>query len=222
MQLKYLAHSAFLFTSNESTTLLTDPYETGCYNGALNYAPIDEPADIITISHKHADHSYIAPHHQRARIINKASEINHQDVKITGINTFHDQNTGQDRGSNIIFIIKIAGITFCHLGDLGHNLDDIHLEKIGPIDVLLIPVGGIYTITAADIQQIITKIAPKICIPMHYKTPNISFELAPVDLFTHNQKNVRTLDSSHIELTKNNLPITTEILVLTPEKLRQS
>jgi len=218
MQLKYLAHSAFLLTSNEKTTVLTDPYEAGSFNGMVNYAPIDEHADIITISHSHADHSFIAPHHQQATILNQAKKINRLDTEIFGTSTFHDQASGQERGENIVFTIKIAGITFCHLGDLGHRLDDSHLEKIGPIDVLLIPVGGIYTINAAEATVIMDMLAPKICIPMHYKTTKLLFDLAPVDAFIHDKKNVKILATSQIELTKNHLPSTTEILVFTPEK----
>jgi L-ascorbate metabolism protein UlaG (beta-lactamase superfamily) len=102
---------------------------------------------------------------------------------------------------------------------LGHLLKQDQLKSIGAIDVLLIPVGGIYTIDANAATTIMDSLAPKICIPMHYKTPKLAFDLAPVTDFTNNKKNVKNISTSEIELHKNSLPKASEIWVLPPSKL---
>lgn len=219
MNLKYLAHAAFLFTSDKGTRVLIDPYEPGGFEGAINYKPIDENVDAIIISHDHADHNYIAPHHAEAKVFNKPGRANFNDVEILGIKTFHDTSKGGERGENLVFVIKIDDIVICHLGDLGHVLAKEELEAIGRIDVLLIPVGGLYTIDANAATSIMQAVMPKICIPMHYKTEKLSFGFAPVDNFLKNKNNVKQKGVSEIELDKNNLPQVPEIWALNPDKI---
>lgn len=218
MNIKFLGHAAFILTSSKGTKLLTDPYELGCFDGVINYQPITEAVDVITISHDHADHNYIAPCHNTATIISKAGSHQFKDVEIFGTKTFHDTKQGQERGDNIVFTIRMDDIVVCHLGDLGHTLSAAELKVIGKIDVLLLPVGGLYTIDAAVATKVMQLLNPKICIPMHYKTNKIAMEFAPVTAFTKGKANVKKIDGSAIELTKANLPQMPEIWVLTHAK----
>lgn len=219
MHLKFLAHAAFLLESAAGIKILTDPYEPGGYDGAIGYKEITEPVDVITISHGHADHSYIAPQHRSAKIFNKAGKFSFETIEITGIAAFHDHNLGKDRGNDIIFKIKVDDITICHLGDLGHELSKEQIQELGLIDVLLIPAGGFFTVDIMEATRIMNSLVPKICIPMHFKTVNLGFDLAPVDEFIKNKNNVKIISASEIELQKDQLPVATEIWVLPPANL---
>lgn len=214
MNLKFLAHAAFLLTSDSGAKILIDPYDSKAYEGEMRYLPIDDKVDAVLITHSHADHSYISPQNEIATIIKQFGKYNVNNIEIHGIEAFHDKKNGKERGKIIIFIIKIDGITICHLGDLGHNLDQITLKAIGKIDILLLPVGGTFTIDANEATEVMQSLNPKICIPMHYKTERVNFDLAPVENFIHAKNNVKVLDESEIELNKDQLPETTQIYVL--------
>ncbi|GAG70598.1 unnamed protein product, partial [marine sediment metagenome] len=138
MKIKFLAHAAFLLTSDKDTKVLIDPYEPGGFDGALNYQPIDEQVDAIVISHQHADHNYIAPHHQNVTVFDQIGEFKFNDIKILGFHSYHDEEKGKKLGENIIFVIKIDDVTICHLGDLGQKLSVADAELMGEIDVLLL------------------------------------------------------------------------------------
>ncbi len=219
MKIKFLAHAAFLLTSDKGTKILTDPYEPGGFEGKLNYTPIDEQVDAIVITHQHADHNYIATHHQQADVFDQIGEFEFDDVKISGFHSFHDEEEGKKLGENIIFIIKVDDIAICHLGDLGHKLSVAEAEMLGRIDVLLLPVGGLYTVDAKMATDIMHALKPKICIPMHYKSEKIDVDFAPVDDFLADKKDVKMLQQSEIELEYNNLPHEPEIWVLKQSKL---
>jgi L-ascorbate metabolism protein UlaG (beta-lactamase superfamily) len=218
MKIKFLAHAAFLLTSDKGTKILIDPYEPGGFEGKLNYTPIDEQVDAIVITHQHADHNYIATHHQDADVFDQIGEFEFDDVKISGFHSFHDEEQGKKLGDNIIFVIKIDDVNICHLGDLGQKLSVAEAEMLGRIDILLLPVGGLYTVDAKMATDIMHTLKPKICIPMHYKSEKIDVDFAPVDDFLADKKNVNMLQQSEIELEYNNLPHDPEIWVLEQSK----
>lgn len=216
MKLKYLAHAAFFLIANNGTRVLTDPYKSGITAGALNYQPIDEDTDIITVSHSHVDHSFISKNHQKAMILTEAKALKFNSIEISGFQVFHDSDQGKERGNNIMFMIKIDGITICHLGDLGHDLTDIELKHTCNVDVLLMPVGEVFTINTDIATSLMKRVNPKICIPMHYKTKAITSNLSPVDKFLKDKNNVKFVNVSEVTLDKEHLPVTTEIWVLSP------
>jgi L-ascorbate metabolism protein UlaG (beta-lactamase superfamily) len=222
MKLKYLAHAAFLLTANNGTRILTDPYKSGQTSGALNYLPITDNADIITISHSHYDHSFISQDHQKAILLSTPKTLELNAIEVSGLQVFHDSKKGKERGSNIIFTIKIDGIIICHLGDLGHDLTETELENIHNVDVLLIPVGEIFTISTDIATSLMLRINPKICIPMHYKTEAIPFNLSPITKFLTDKDKVKIVTASEIILDKQNLPTTTEIWALSPSQLKST
>lgn len=145
-------------------------------------------ADIVTVSHQHDDHNNIAAVEGTSRrtepfIISGPGEYEVSGVFIYGIPSFHDSENGTKRGENTIYIINVDGIKLAHLGDLGHRLSEAQLEEINGVDVLMIPVGGIYTLNAAEAVKVVSQVEPKIVIPMHYKLPGLKFELDPLKNF---------------------------------------
>lgn len=219
MKIKYLAHSAFLLTSSKGLRLITDPYESGSYGGAMGYKKIDEPADAITISHNHADHNYISREHDRARVFREAGSFTFKGVPVRGVQLFHDAAHGSERGSIIAFTEVIDGLACCHLGDLGHTLSPAEIKSIGSVDIMMVPVGGTFTIDAGEAWQVVKSLSPKICIPMHYKTKSVGFSLGPLDDFINGKTGVISLKTSEVEITKAGLPQDTEVWVLKPSKL---
>ncbi|MDI6732862.1 MAG: MBL fold metallo-hydrolase [Planctomycetota bacterium] len=217
MKIKWFGHSAFAITSESGKTLVSDPYEPGAYNGAVGYPPITIKPDIVTISHSHADHNYTKTLSGSPKIITRTGSYEVAGIKITGIPVYHDTKQGRERGDNIIFVYEIDGLRIAHLGDLGHTLSKSQLDALGKIDILLLPVGGYFTIDAAQSTQIWENIKPQITIPMHYKTEVLDLPIANVDEFLTGKKGVKDLTSaggSEVSITRDTLPSDIEIWVL--------
>jgi L-ascorbate metabolism protein UlaG (beta-lactamase superfamily) len=212
MLIKYLAHSAFLIISQAGKKIITDPYNVG---KGLNYQPVNESADIVTSSHGHGDHNNTRSIKGNPVILNEAGSQTIQGIAIKGVAASHDEAGGSKRGNIVIFCYKVDGLDLCHLGDLGHLLNQQQLAGIGPVDILFLPVGGFYTINAAEAAAVAQSLKPKIIFPMHYKTLKSDYPIAGVDDFLKGKKNVRRLDSSEIEIDRANLPRETEIIVPT-------
>lgn len=141
-------------------------------------------ADILMITHGHQDHNNVEAINGSPFLIQGPGEYEIKEVFVQGIPSFHDDKEGKERGSNTIYVFESESMRFCHLGDLGQDqLSEEQLEKIGTIDILMIPVGGVYTITANVAQKIISQIEPKMVIPMHYKLPGLKVELDEVSKF---------------------------------------
>ncbi len=214
MKIKWYGHAAFKITTDKGIGMIIDPYEPGAYNGALSYGKIDEEADIVLTSHDHADHNYIKTIAGEYTLIDKAGEYDLQGIKIKAFSSFHDATSGKERGGNLIFVIAADDLTLVHTGDIGHDLDADMLKKIGKVDIVLLPVGGFFTIDASQAAKMISTLAPRLTIPMHYKTDKCGFPIAPVEEFTKGKNNVRVLDKEEVEIRKENLPAQTEVLVL--------
>ncbi len=140
-------------------------------------------ADILIISHSHKDHANKKAIEGNPYVIETAGEYDIKSTMIQGIESFHDENNGKDRGKNIIYRIEINGMSIVHLGDLGHILDSKQVEQLSNVDILLIPVGGKYTIDAKKATEIVSQIEPRIIIPMHYKIDNLNLDIDNVDNF---------------------------------------
>jgi L-ascorbate metabolism protein UlaG (beta-lactamase superfamily) len=211
MKIKWLGHSSFLITSEEGLKIVTDPYSTG---GGINYAEIKESADIVTISHEHGDHNNAIAVSGNPEVITKSQKV--KGIEFKGILSYHDNAKGKQRGTNTILCFAIDGINICRLGDLGHQLDNRQVTEIGPVDILLIPVGGYFTIDAKTASQVADKLKPRVIIPMHYKTDKCDYPIAKVSDFLASKKKVRQFETSEVEFKKEDLPPTTEIMVLNP------
>lgn len=214
MLIEWLGHSSFLIVSSHGKKIITDPYQAGAYQGTFRYAPIRISADIVTVSHQHADHNGAAELPNHFEIVSRAEEHTLHGIKIKGVKSAHDDQAGTVKGANVIFVIEIDGMRVCHLGDLGHVLNAQQVEQIGHVDVLLIPVGGYYTIGPSQADQVIKQLKPKIAIPMHYKTDKVDFPIMPVSEFIRDKDNVQIREGSKFETLKEQLPDETIIIVL--------
>ncbi len=215
MKIQWLGHSAFLIETADGRKLITDPYDSGSYDGAVGYEEIDVAADVVTVSHDHPDHDGVAGLiHAPGTVVRESDSTEAAGFNIRGIETFHDESHGAERGPNTIFVIEADGLRICHLGDLGHLLSEEQIAKLGQIDVLFIPVGGHFTIDAGKATEIVNRIKPRIVIPMHYKTKVLGFPIAGVEGFLRGKSNVVRMNSTFIEITADTLPAETEIRVL--------
>ena len=209
MKIKCLGHACFMITSDTGIKIITDPYATG---GDISYGKIEESADIVTVSHNHADHNNVSAVRGNPGVVRGTTEL--KGIKFKGIPTYHDDVGGKSRGGNTILCFEVDGIRVCHLGDLGHQLSAQQLAELGKVDILFIPVGGFFTIDAKVASQACNQLAPKVVIPMHYKTDKLDFPIAGVDEFLQGKKEVSRLDTSEVEFRQGELPTSTQIIVL--------
>lgn len=169
MEIIHLGHSSFLIKGSDYS-IVTDPFDEAMVG--MKFPQVS--ADLVTISHDHADHNQSSKVSEVKRIISVPGEYEINSVTIRGIGTYHDQEKGKDRGKNIIFVFDIEGVTVCHLGDLGHDLSESVIQEIGNVHVLMVPIGGLYTINSKEAVDLVQKIEPNYIIPMHYNSPRLN------------------------------------------------
>lgn len=203
MIITWLGHSCFKLQDKigaDGVTLITDPYskETGLKLPSLE-------ADLVTVSHDHDDHNNVSAVKGNPRVINCAGEYDVKGVFVEGIDSFHDEANGEKRGGNIIYRIEIDDISIAHLGDLAHTLDNTELEKLVGTDILLIPVGGNYTLDAKKAVEVISQIEPRMVIPMHYRHPEVKIELDDLEKFIKELGVVPTHEEK-LKISKKDLP----------------
>jgi len=183
MEIKYLGHASFLIKTKKAK-IVTDPFDPQMVG--LKFPKVE--ADIVTISHQHQDHNRSDLVLGNPTVFDWPGEFEKMGVRIFGFKTYHDKEKGAKRGENIVFKIEIEGISLVHCGDLGLVPDDDFLDRLGNVDILLVPVGGGYTIDSSEAYELVKKIEPKIVIPMHYNNPKLNQEvfgsLSSVEEFT--------------------------------------
>lgn len=163
---------------SEEVTIFTDPFDK-----SIGLKPPQGNADIVLISHSHSDHNNSSTLKGEPFIIDACGEYSVKEVLIEGIQAYHDQEKGALRGLNNIYTIQSEDLNICHLGDLGHILTEDQIEEIGDVDVLMIPIGGKYTLNAKEAEKVIGQIDPKIIIPMHYKLPGLNLDIDDKEVF---------------------------------------
>jgi L-ascorbate metabolism protein UlaG (beta-lactamase superfamily) len=179
MNIQYYGHSCFKITTKpggratEDVTVFLDPFdkETGL-------RPPQGQANLVLVSHNHHDHNNVSALKGDPVVINTAGEYSVKGINIVGLEAFHDDKEGELRGKVVVFILETEGFKICHLGDLGTDLTSKQLEEIDGVDILLIPVGGKYTIDGKKAAEIARKIEPAIIVPMHYKTPGLKIDVS--------------------------------------------
>ena len=177
MDVTWHGHACFSIKSKD-VTIAIDPFkDIGLKEPKLS-------ADILLLSHDHFDHSNAAAVSGDPEIIDLPGEFEYREVMIEGIPTYHDDKQGAERGRNTVFSFTFEGVHLVHLGDLGHALDEQTVERIGDVDVLFVPVGGIFTITAKQAAEVVKQLQPRVTIPMHYLVPGLKLDkLSKVDDF---------------------------------------
>lgn len=209
MDITWFGQACFKLRGKQAT-VVTDPFDP-------KFTGIKLPttsADIVTVSHTHQDHNFAKGIEGTPFVVKGPGEYEVKGVYVVGVQTFHDREQGAQRGQNVAYAITIDTITVAHLGDLGHKLGNDQLEALGNIDVLLVPVGGTYTIDAEKAIEVVAQIEPKVVIPMHYKIPGIPFDLAPVDAFLKEFGREDIHPVPRLSITKEKLPAETHIVVL--------
>jgi L-ascorbate metabolism protein UlaG (beta-lactamase superfamily) len=220
-KLTWLGQSAFVLETETGTRIVMDPLPKG-----LGYdLPGGLKADAITISHEHADHNNVGLVVNKARVLRGLTadkkgwakiEEKVKDVAIRSVGVYHDDQHGAARGLNTVFLFEVGGLRIAHLGDLGHLLTDDQLSAIGSVDVVLVPVGGSFTLDAYQATRVIDQLHPRlVVIPMHYRTAVSTIkELATVDEFLERKANVRHEPTNTITLTPVKARPAVQIVVL--------
>ncbi|MFH1207235.1 MAG: MBL fold metallo-hydrolase [Patescibacteria group bacterium] len=211
MQITWLGQSCFKIQGKD-VTVITDPYKNdiGLKLPRLN-------ADIVTISHDHHDHNNIDAVNGAPFVIDKAGEYEVKNVFIQGIPSFHDGASGTERGNNIIYFIQMEELKIAHLGDLGTKLSDEQLEKLEGVDIIFIPVGGVFTIDGKQAAEVVNQMEPRIAIPMHYKIPGLNIKLQSVDKFCDEMGVKQNGAEDKLKITKKELPAEeTRVIILKP------
>lgn len=218
MIITYLGHSSFKI-KGKAGVVVTDPFSQSAVG--MTFPAVS--ADVITVSHQHDDHNATdlvkgTVRRTKPFIVSQPGDYEVGGISIFGVPTYHDDSQGVERGSNIVFTILMDDLRVCHLGDLGHQLSTEQIESIGSVDILLCPVGGVYTIDSLTAVKLIRQIEPSIVIPMHYKTanhePNIFGELKTLADFL-SEYGSEVTPQVKIEVTASRLPEETEVCVLT-------
>ncbi|MGD1047936.1 MAG: MBL fold metallo-hydrolase [Candidatus Krumholzibacteriaceae bacterium] len=216
MKITYLGHSAFQLILANGTRIVFDPYTAGAFGGGLGVGPITGDFDVAVVSHDHEDHTSRDVLKRSKHVVAKAGRVDVAGVAVESVATFHDEAKGAKRGKNLVSVVEAEGLRVAHFGDLGHAVGSKDHPMLVGLDVIMIPVGGFFTIDAGTAAKIAKDLQPKIVIPMHYKTEKNDFPITPVENFTKLMDNVENVGASEIEVTKGTLPVKMKVVVLQP------
>ena len=211
MKVSWLGHACFLIEGG-GVRVLTDPYDE-----SLDYCTPDPVVDVVTVSHEHFDHNAVGRVSGDPTVLRGVGEHDALGVKFIGIASFHDDKGGAERGENTIFSFDIDGLHVAHLGDLGVPLTKKQAEDLSSVELLLIPVGGTYTIGPAEAASVVASLpAVRVVVPMHFKTDRLGegFPIAPVDDFAKEMEHVKRIGSSEFTVSKDDLPPRKEVWIL--------
>lgn len=189
LTIQWMGQSCFLITTPDGVRVLMDPVAND-----IGYEPVPREVDVVTISHEHADHTNLGLAQGDFSVLRGLApggkdwnhvELEIGDARISNVATYHDREKGAQRGLNSAFVVDLPDAKLVHLGDLGHLLDDGQVQSLRGASLLLVPVGGFYTIDPADAERVVEQLQPSaVVIPMHYKTPVLKIkELGPPDAF---------------------------------------
>lgn len=200
MKIQWLGHSAFLLEESTGTRVITDPY-----GSHVGFEMPAVQADIVTVSHQHKDHNNTAAVLGNPQVLHTIGGFEIKGVHIFSLNSHHDKVKGQERGNNIIFVFGIDGVDICHLGDIGEACTLELAEAIGAVNVLIIPVGGEFTIDAEEAKEYVDKLMPDVVIPMHFKSHDSEFDIEKVDAFLKyfDDEDIIRVEGDTIELDRN-------------------
>jgi len=177
LDVTWLGHGCFRLRGR-GAAVVTDPYPPTI---GLKLSRMD--AEVVTVSHEHDNHNYTQVVRDGAYEIHGPGEYEVAGVSVIGVPTYHDEQKGAKHGRNTVYLIEIDDVRVCHLGDLGHKLDDSEAEAVASPDVLLVPVGGRSAINGAQAAEVVRQLEPRYVVPMHYAIPGLKIELDPLDRF---------------------------------------
>ena len=201
MKLRYYGHSCFTLRFSDNTLLLTDPYDA-----SVAYAPCAQPPMAALVSHDHFDHNCVESLAGAFDVVKAAGEYHFGNVSVQAVESFHDDKKGALRGKNLITRIEGDGLRIAHLGDLGHLPEtNAQRDALTDLDVMLIPIGGVFTIDTPQAEELIRVCKPKIAIAMHYRTEvTATWKISPPDRFIRDMHAFRL--PNEVEITRDTLP----------------
>lgn len=210
--IRYLGHSSFLIKVSEGTIVI-DPFDPN--KVGLSFPKVS--ADIVLLTHDHLDHNNVEGVKGKPFVIHGPGEYEISGIKVWGYPTFHDKKGGAERGKNTIYVFEAEKLTVCHLGDLGHLLDEKTAEEISGSDILLIPTGGVYTLDHEEAAKAAAQLEPKIIIPMHFKVSGMKEgfkDLSEVSAFLEEMGVTGAEIQDKLKVSKASLPEEPEVIVL--------
>lgn len=210
----YFLGQACFRIKGKKTTIVVDPYDSDF----IGLSSLKLEADIVCVTHEHKDHSAVenvkGVDESGAFVISGPGEYEIRGVNIVGISSFHDDKEGTERGRNVIYQMTVDGVNIVHVGDLGQKkLTQAQVEEIS-CDVLLLPVGGVYTIDGKEAVEIISQLEPKVVIPMHYKLPKLKVDLKDVSEFLTAVGKEKIEPLPKYSISEDKIPQETEVVVL--------
>jgi L-ascorbate metabolism protein UlaG (beta-lactamase superfamily) len=208
LDLTWLGQSCFRLRGR-SAAVVTDPYPP-----ALG-PKLKLEGNVVTVSHGHENHSHL-PSVKDAHVIESPGEYEVAGVTVLGLPTYHDAKEGAEHGRNTVFVIDLDDVRVCHLGDLGHTLDDRALEVIGNVDVLLVPVGGGCTLDGARAAEVVRQVEPRYVVPMHYGHAAIRTELEPVERFLKEMGVAEAEPQTRLQVQASSADTETRVVLLDP------
>ena len=208
MKSDYFGHSCFRVTAENGTSWVCDPYTQVGYELLANLQ-----ADIVTVSHGHFDHNYVAGVQGVQRVFTSGNNFSFNGLVGYAIKSYHDDRKGALRGENLIFKVDIDGVTFCHLGDLGEPCSAALIGNIGKVHVLMLPVGGTYTIDSAQAKAYVDALQPNVIIPMHYKPLDGTINITDASAF------LNAFDKQNVENAGKEIIITTKEIAQSNKKI---
>ena len=208
MTISWFGHASFRLSAKggsasggETTTVLFDPFSK-----EIGLRPPRIHDTIVLVSHEHFDHNNIEGAGPETFIIRSPGEYEKSGIQVVGVLSEHDNTGGTERGLNTIYVVKLEDIRVCHLGDIGqYSLRDEQVEAIGEIDVLLVPVGGTYTVDGSQAMELVKQLEPKIVIPMHYKIPGLTIALDGPEKFLK-EVGIKPQEIENLKIVAKNLP----------------
>lgn len=206
MNIQYYGHSCFKITTKpagrgqEDVNAFIDPFDKN-----VGLRPPQGQADLVLVTHDHSDHNNVEALKGNPYVINIPGEYSVKGINIIGLNSFHDNKEGAERGINTIYILESEDLKVCHLGDLGGELNEKQMEEIDGVDVLMIPIGGKYTLDYKKAIELIRKIEPAIVIPMHYKMKGSTLDADDEKKFCNEIGNCVSGRTSKINIKKKDL-----------------
>jgi L-ascorbate metabolism protein UlaG (beta-lactamase superfamily) len=207
MEITWYGRACFRLKGRDAT-VITDPCppSTGFVAGKHD-------VDVLTISHDHPDHSYTRSI-TAGLTLTRPGEYEFHDLLINGIRTFHDAEGGTVRGDNVVFGFEVDGVHIAHLGDLGHLLSEEQLAELGPVDVLLVPAGGVFVLGPTEAAEVVSQVSPKIVFPMHFAVDGASTDLQPPDKFLQEMAVSEPIRQPKAVVTPSSLPDETQVVLL--------
>lgn len=210
MEITWYGRGCFRLRTRGSS-VLTDPFspETGYQLPRMS-------ASIVTISHDDPGHNYASIARSKPYIIRGPGEYEIGGIFVIGVQTFHDDKKGAERGKNTAYLIEMEEMTICHLGDLGHIPNQEQIEEFDGVDILLVPVGGKEVLTSAQAAEVVNLLEPKIVIPMRYRVKDVDPAMAPVTRFLAEINAQNTKPQPELRITKSRLPEEPQVILLEP------